>query len=49
MSFFNSKFETYLLDQEFEIEEEEDVESSNKKSNEILKHKQYPEGFFSEL
>lgn len=49
MSIFNSKFETYLLDQVFEIEEKENVQNTSKEYEEILKRKEYPEGFFSEL
>lgn len=46
---FVSKFETYLLNQEFEIEEEEKVENSKEEVNDLLNRKEYPEGFFSEL
>lgn len=49
MAYSNSKFETYLLDQVFEMEEEETVKCLTKEANDLFNRNQYPEGFFSEL
>lgn len=42
----NSKFETYLMDQEFERKEEEE---KNEESLTIVQYEEYPEGFFTSL
>jgi len=42
----NSKFETYLMDQEFDLKEEED---KNEEQLAMVQYEQYPEGFFTSL
>lgn len=49
MKQFNSKFETYLLDQELEIENNEKVECLAEEQKNLESVEQYPEGFFSSL
>ncbi|WP_186436215.1 hypothetical protein [Lysinibacillus sp. Y5S-8] len=43
---FNSKFETYLMDQEFDFYEEEE---KNEELMEKVHYEEYPEGFFTSL
>ncbi|WP_336636116.1 hypothetical protein [Lysinibacillus fusiformis] len=42
----NSKFETYLMDQEFDRKEEEE---RNEESLATVQYEEYPEGFFTSL
>ncbi len=42
----NSKFETYLMDQEFESQQEED---KNEEQMVNIQYEEYPEGFFTSL
>lgn len=42
----NSKFETYLMDQEFETHQEED---KNEEQMVNIQYEEYPEGFFTSL
>lgn len=42
----NSKFETYLMDQEFDFYEEEE---KNEEQMEKVHYEEYPEGFFTSL
>ncbi|MDD1503388.1 hypothetical protein PVA17_11540 [Lysinibacillus sp. CNPSo 3705] len=43
---FNSKFETYLMDQELELNMEEE---KNEEQLSIVHYDEYPEGFFTSL
>lgn len=43
---FNSKFETYLMDQEIELNMEEE---KNEEQLTMVHHEEYPEGFFTSL
>ncbi|MBX8942369.1 hypothetical protein MHB40_01910 [Lysinibacillus sp. FSL K6-0057] len=42
----NSKFETYLMDQEFDLREEEE---KNEEQMVKIQYEEYPEGFFTSL
>lgn len=42
----NSKFETYLMDQEFESHQEEE---KNEEQMANIQYEEYPEGFFTSL
>ncbi len=46
-STLSSKFETYLLDEELELEYDREMEESLQ--NDVSKHEEYPPGFFSSL
>ncbi|MEY9974482.1 hypothetical protein ABH966_004893 [Lysinibacillus sp. RC46] len=43
---FNSKFETYLMDQELELTMEEE---KNEEQLSMVHYEEYPEGFFTSL
>ncbi|MFJ8088320.1 hypothetical protein ACIQ7N_08960 [Lysinibacillus sp. NPDC095746] len=43
---FNSKFETYLMDQELELNMEEE---KNEEQLSMVHYDEYPEGFFTSL
>ncbi|MGE7691653.1 hypothetical protein ACQKMI_20955 [Lysinibacillus sp. NPDC097214] len=43
---FNSKFETYLMDQEMELNMEEE---KNGEQLTMVHYEEYPEGFFTSL
>ncbi|MFZ4202501.1 hypothetical protein [Lysinibacillus sp. NPDC056220] len=42
----NSKFETYLMDQEYDLMEEEE---KNEEPLAMVQYEEYPEGFFTSL
>lgn len=44
--FLNSKFETYLMDQELELTMEEE---KNEEQTTLVYYEEYPEGFFTSL